>query len=209
MNKKMWLCIITPILIIYFWLGYIRGIEITVVDAITKQPLERVLVYYMLEAGRSEFLAFNGPDYRRLETKEMITDKNGKVYIKPLFFVKNFAESFKETIAINMDTNEINFYYVEMKEGKFNYIRKSKNDDPAYNFFSHHAGHPFLEDEKNMVFNPKNEYNGFILFSTEDFSFSGNNEFEKYYNYSFYKNNNSIKRLFKEKFTVYLESNKK
>lgn len=214
MKKKrlLWIPMIIIALLLYSFFGYIRSIEITVVDSKTKQPLENVILYHMLEGRRSEFLTINGPQLR-IFTKTFVTDKNGKVYVKSLFFLKYLGEDFDETIAINMDTKETKFDYVDMKSGQFIYIPKNKSDDPSYNFFSHHSGIPKLDDDRNMVFNPNNDYYGFIILSSDGYDYAkdnaGGNKFVKNEKYTLFWNDHSLGKLFTEKIIVNLEPKKK
>lgn len=212
-KRWLWVSIIIIVLLIYSIFGYIRSIKITVVDSLTKKPLENVLVYYMLEGMRSELLAFDGPDYRRFETQTLITNKDGKVYFKQLFFIKYFAESFDETIAINIDTKETQFTYMDMKSGQVIYIPKNKSDDPSYNFFSHHSGVSQLDDWKNMVFNPNSDYYGLIILSSDGYDYAkenaGGNKFVKHEKYTLFWNDYSLGKLFMDEITVNLEPKKK
>ena len=207
-KRWLWILIIIILLFIYLFFGYIRGIEITVVDSITKKPLENVLIYYLLDGRRSEFVTISGTGSRILKSQKFITDKAGKVHVKSLFFFKYLFEGFGENISVNMDTRVTQFTYVDMRADNFIYIPKTKIDDPAYNFFSNHSGCPKLNDSENMVFNPNNEYYGFVVFGSDSFN-NENNQYDRFTKYTLFWNNHSLGKLCKEKIIVYLEPKKR
>jgi hypothetical protein len=124
----------------------VRGVKIKVVNAISKQPIENLKVYYFIEIYSIKHLLGiplieSTPRNKKMKKRVLYTDKNGEIIIDE-YKVRSwrlYSKISGEYFVINLS---------------------AKDDDTLYTQLEDNI---FIKDGFNEFYNPNKEYKGVIL----------------------------------------------
>ena len=124
----------------------VRGVKIKVVDAISKQPIENLKVYYFIEIYSIKHLLGiplieSTPRTKKKKKSVLYTDKNGEIIID-----EYKVRSWRLYSSVSAEYFVINL--------------SAKDDDTLYTQFEDNL---FIKDGFNEFYNPNKEYKGVIL----------------------------------------------